>query len=321
MGKYIRFCDTALPWLLHLPSQPLMTLSPPLEKRFLKKPKILEASHEFEQLAKKLDEEKIYDYSAYTYLAKARCENLMGNVPSNEVQSLIMSGRQYIKELEHQVDGGKILNQDEIIASSINSYSHAIKILVDQKNFVTAGNVCLEIGDILMRFGKYSESWIYYLKAAEYLANIPYLFILSLQCMTSCKLKEYEYGNAFTVIDDLIEFCEDYIRDYDPGKISHINFLIKQCCITRILLLMIIQPSTKNSKQISILEDVYSSENAFSGHEMPETFSIIFKSFIAWDEKDLQSLNMSHNDLSNFLDLEQQTLADRIIDIGFHQNT
>lgn len=68
------------------------TITNKIKKRFLKKPNYAEASEQFGTLTRVLKQQECPQYAGFCCLAKARCENTVGNTIA-EAQSLSEAAR------------------------------------------------------------------------------------------------------------------------------------------------------------------------------------------------------------------------------------
>jgi hypothetical protein len=71
-------------------------ISGKLKKRFLRRPNVSEASDQFRQLGRRLEEAEEPQYAAFCHLATGRCEQTGGN-PAAEVEAVTAAARAFLK--------------------------------------------------------------------------------------------------------------------------------------------------------------------------------------------------------------------------------
>lgn len=284
-----------------------------LKKRFLRKPNVAEASEQFGQLAKELKQQDCLQYAGFCNLAMARCEQTLFNAPG-EAMALTEAARLFL-QAEQDIHCLQCPSFEEHLQASINCFSFAIKVYIELNQPVMAASLCLELGNALQEMNKIGEAVIYFQRAAELQYQVPIECLLSLGYVASCNLMTRDYDGALSVFTEMQLLAQDKgIHTNGSGTpIGAFLDVIVRCEISRVLLLMLLQPPPQKllPEHAQTLEK-YDWE-AFDSHShvnyLPEEVFLLLQSVVmACQEKDIESLKILQVELWPLVTPEQNHL-------------
>ncbi|XP_076459467.1 40-kDa huntingtin-associated protein-like [Babylonia areolata] len=288
-----------------------------LKKRFLKKPNVAEGSEQFASLAKTLKIQECPQYSGFCYLAQARCEHTLSN-GAGESQALTEAARSFL----HAEQADKELHCptfQEHLTASINCYSHAIRVHIENKQTALAAALCLELGNVLRGFNKHGEATAHYQRAAELMSQSPLDCLAALNLVAQCKLETKDYEGALVVLTEMAYLAQERGGSSTTGKpIGAYCDVLAQCEVTRVLLLMLLQPTPQRIRpeHAQTLEKYAweSSEDSITEVFLGEDLFLLLQSVVmACQSKDLDALRALQSDLWPLLLPEQNQLLHLVI--------
>ncbi|XP_069053220.1 40-kDa huntingtin-associated protein [Lepisosteus oculatus] len=289
-----------------------------LKKRFLRKPNVAEASEQFGQLAKELQQQDCLQYAAFCKLATARCEQTLFNAPG-EALALTEAGRLFLQS-EWETQALRAPGFQEHLQAAINCYSFAIKVYIEVNQPVMAASLCLELGSALKEMNKPAEAIVHFQRAAELQSQTPIESLLSLGQLASCKILTRDYDGALAVLTDM-QFLAQEGGLQVPGHNTPVGAfldIVARCEISRVLLLMLLEPPPQKllPEHAQTLER-YAWES-FDSHSqvtfLPENVFLLLQSVVmACQEKDIESLKSLQTELWPLLSPEQNHLLHLVL--------
>ncbi|PVD39529.1 hypothetical protein C0Q70_02163 [Pomacea canaliculata] len=288
-----------------------------LKKRFLKKPNVSEGSEQFSSLAKTLKVQECPQYAGFCYLAQARCEHTLSNA-AGEAQALTEAARSFLAAERADVDLRCPTFQEHLTAS-INCYSHAIRVHIENKQTALAAALCLEVGNVLRSFNRQGEATSHYQRAAELQSQSPLDCLAALKNVAQCKLDTKDYEGALAVLTEMAYLAQERGGSSTTGKpIGAYCDVLSQCEVTRVLLLMLLQPTPQRIRpeHAQTLEKYAweSPDDNFTELYLGEDLFLLLQSVVmACQSKDLESLRALQLDLWPLLRPEQNQLLHLVI--------
>lgn len=292
-------------------------ISNKLKKRLLKRPNVSEGSEQYGALAKSLKQQECPQYSAFCSLAQARCEHTLMN-PAGEAQALTEAAREFINAELDNVNL-KCPSFQEHLTAAINCYSHAIRVHIENKNVSLAAALSLELGNALQRLNKPGEAMSHFQRAAELQSQSPLDCLVSLGYVASCKIETKDYDGALGVFTEMAYLAQERGGSSITGKpIGAYSDILARCEITRVLLLMLLQPTPQRIRpeHAQTLEKYAweSSDDNTSARFLDEDMFLMLQSVVmACQSKDLESLRTIQVELWPLFSHEQNQLLHLVI--------
>ncbi|XP_005100168.1 40-kDa huntingtin-associated protein [Aplysia californica] len=287
-----------------------------LKRRFLKKPNVAEGSEQFASLSKQLRNQECPQYAGFCCLAQARCENSLAN-PSGEAQALLDAARAFL-EAELSDRELRVPGFQEDLTASINCYSHAIRVHIENKQIALAASLCLEVGNVLRKVSKPGEAIVHFQRAAELQSQSALDCLDALNMVAKCKMESRDYEGALAVLTEMAYLAHERGGSSSTGQpIGAYCDVLAKCEITRVLLLLLLQPTPQRIRpeHAQTLEK-YTWESCDSITEMylGEDLYLLLQSVVmACQSHDLDSLRALQKDLWPLLDCEQNQLLHCVI--------
>lgn len=293
------------------------TISHKLKKRFLRKPNVAEASEQFGLLAKELQQQECPHYAAFCCLAVARCEHTLGNAVG-ETQALVDGARSFL-EAEQQNHQLNCPSFDEHLNAAISCYNHAVKVHLEEKQPSLAASLCMELGQTLRCLGKIKEATVHFQKAADLLSHCVADYLNVLDLVASCKIQLGDYDGALNVLTEMSVVAEEQgVSPTDNRVFGVFASLLAKIEVTRVLLLLLLQPSPQKlkSEHAETLEK-YTWEvdevNNSAGYLCEDLFLLLQSLVMACQSSDLETLKLLQKDLWPLLSAEQNTLLHEVL--------
>ncbi|CAG5124356.1 unnamed protein product [Candidula unifasciata] len=287
-----------------------------LKKRFLKKPNVAEGSEEFASLAKSLKNQECPQYAGFCCLAQARCEHTLSN-PAGEAQALIDAARAFL-EAELMDRELVVPGFQEHLTASINCYSHAIRVHIENKQIALAASVCLEVGNVLRKVNKPGEAIAHFQRAAELQSQSALDCLDALNLVAKCKMDTKDYEGALAVLTEMAYLAHERGGSSTTGRpIGAYCDILARCEVTRLLLLLLLQPTPQRIRpeHAQTLEK-YTWESCDSLTEMylgEDLYLLLQSVVLACQSHDLVSLKALQKELWPLLNCEQNQLLHFVI--------
>ncbi|CAB3371437.1 Hypothetical predicted protein [Cloeon dipterum] len=279
-----------------------------LKKRFLRKPNVAEASELYGALVTQLENENQLDYAGFCCLSVAKCEQSLAHLPG-ETAALIRASRLFL-QAEKNIYKLGCPSFEENLQAAIGCYGKAATLLVEQRQPSLAAGLCLELGDALSQLGHTLEATTQYQRAAELQAGSPADQAHALGLEASCKIKLGDYDGALHIFSDMAALAET------GGSYGVLCDIRHRCEVTRVLLLMILQPTPqKLTPELGTLLEKYAwaENNSQSGILSEELFLLLQSMVMACQSKDVDALHLLESDLQELLSPEQMDLMHVLI--------
>lgn len=316
------------------PWQEYKAISSKLKKRFLRKPNVAEATREFNNLSVRMKEEECTQYAGLCKLAAARCEHQVNNF-SAECAYLKEAARLFM-ECEIEKKNYNFPSFGDSLNSSIHCYGHAIKCFAEQKCFIQAGHVCLELGKKLLDLDRPYEAVEYFDKAIKFYKNQPFETIKAYYFSIWCRIFNDEFRSALDLLQKVHLFIHDrYAQDQNNriGLAPNSNFCaylrnyLEDVETTRILIIFYIAPDnsqTLNEEELKLKRKYLGDETDILVGEMPTKFDesnldseqfLALQSFLmALKFRDFNAADLHLTILKNYLTVFAFDLADNLFD-------
>jgi len=288
-------------------------ISNKLKKRFLRRPNVADASENFRQLGKRMEDNDEPQYAGFCYLATGRCEKTVGNSCA-EIESTTLAARCFLRaELTHQKL--KTPSFEEHLSASIASYKQAAKLAEEMGRLSAAAALYIEIGDELLKLERPAECLYYYDLALKREGTSICNTIHILHKICDCHLALGDHHNALKEFTKLFDFCQEN----DPYQ--HYHNLLGNIEIFRVFLLLIIKPSKQStSPQLIQVLDKYKwegmsdcKEDATCPYVDANTFILLQSIVQSVQLKEADSLLYLQDEISPKLDKQQKHLLSIIV--------
>lgn len=283
-----------------------------LKKRFLKKPNISECSHQFALLSKKLTSDGCFNYSAFCQLAQARCEHSLENWIS-EVSSLIEAARLFLTN-EKSIRDINCPSFLENLNSSINCYSHAIRVYLENSEFQLAAYLCIEVSEILKEFNMNEESIQHYQRATELLQQNPMECLTAMNLLAIAKFKIKDFDGALNTYTEMYQLANESCFYQNAHQLNGFyKDILRNCEISQLLLLLYLKPTPTNvSVKHSRLLEKFSweaNEDDILNCYMEEDLLLLLQSLImAIQSQEKEIIQQLKPDIDRYLNKEQRDI-------------
>ncbi|XP_033325388.1 40-kDa huntingtin-associated protein isoform X3 [Megalopta genalis] len=140
--------------------------------------------------------------------------------------------------------------------------------------------------------------------------------VKAISTLVSYHIKQGDYVSALQIINELVEFIEIYINTGAKGNYS---VILHRCEVTRVLLLLILQPSPQRlaPSLAQVLEKyAWIEESSNVDFNMSEDELLLLQSLVlASQSHDYQALLELEGELWPYLDAEQRELLHKLIQV------
>jgi len=282
-------------------------ISNKLKKRFLRRPNVSEASDHFRQLGKRLDDTEEPQYAAFCHLATGRCEQTIGNTPG-EIEAITTAARSFLRA-EMEVQSLKNPSFEFHLTAAVSSFSQAAKLQEEAGRSQLAAGLYWELADALWQLKRPIEALPYYQKAANLLEGHILDVIQAKLKIASCYIATPDYHNALLILSEVANFASEH----DPCNLY--GDIQENVEILRVLLLLIIEPSSHNTSPhlLSVLDryksDDESSEDLCQVPYLSKEIYILIQSIVmAIEISDAEALLFLEDELAPRLTDQQRSL-------------
>ncbi|XP_001598992.1 40-kDa huntingtin-associated protein [Nasonia vitripennis] len=279
-------------------------ISNKLKKRFLRKPNVSEASEQFEALAVSFEQKELDQYAGWCWLAAARCQATLENQIS-EINLLARAGCQFIIANKKNKDIGCLSINKEDLQAAINALNHALTRCNNQQGFeVLSSGLAMKLS---MNLGANSEGIEYIRKAAHSNPSVQAINIL-----VSYYIKQGDYVSALQVLTELVEMIENHLGS---RAISNYKNVLHKCEISRVLLLLILQPTPQRlaPSLVQLLEKYAWAEDSPVPNMMEDEMLLLQSLVLACQSHDYEALLALESELWPFFDSEQKELLQSLV--------
>lgn len=290
------------------------TITNKIKKRFLKKPNYAEASEQFGTLTRVLKQQECPQYAGFCCLAKARCENTVGNTIA-EAQSLSEAARLFFETEKVNVDV-KCAALEEHITEAIHCYNQAVKAHQKEGNTALAALVSLELARNLLDIGKIEGAHQYFFRAAEIQKTYSVVdYVCSLQNAATCKLYMNDYSSALQHLFEISLALESLISTDKECLTYSISQILQNVEITSVFALLLMKSSPMDMKEehLKVMER-YTWENSDNNAILPEDLFFSIQSVVmAAQARDGEILKDLENELYPSLEQIQCDMLHKIV--------
>jgi len=250
------------------------SISSKLKKRFLRRPNVSEASDQFRQLGRRLEEAEEPQYAAFCHLATGRCEQTIGNSPG-EIEATVAAARSFLRaELEVQQLGNPSFEEHLTAASSC--YLQAARLQQEAGRLQLAAGLLLELAEALAALQRPAEALPVFQQAATLLEGHALDFLKARLRVADCYIDTPDHHNALLVLTEVANFA----TEHDPSNLY--TAILERVEVLRVLLLLIIQPSQHNTSPqlLEVLERYRSEEEASPCPHLPRATALLLQSAV-----------------------------------------
>lgn len=255
-------------------------ISNKLKKRFLgRRPNVSEASEQFRQLGKRLEDSEEPQYAAFCHLATGRCEQTIGNSPG-EIEAITAGARSFLKS-EMDVYNLRSHSFEFQLTAAVSCYIQAAKLQEEQGRAQMAGGLYMELAEAFWRMKRPIEALPHYQRAASLFGSDIVCVISAKLKVASCYIATPDYHNALLVLSEVASLTseQEHLHLFDDVQ--------RDVEILRVLLLLIIEPSTHNTDPslLSVLEKYRVLDEGFDPetricHHLSVELSLLLQSLV-----------------------------------------
>lgn len=287
-------------------------ISNKLKKRFLRKPNVAEASEQFNALATECEQKELWQYAGLCSLAAAICQDTLENT-SSKINFLIKAGRAFLAAAKKDADIGCPSIGQENTQAAVRYFAHALTLCNSQPGFNTmSAGLAVELA---LALGP-SSAGIQQLRKAIKIFATP----KAINTLVSYHISQGDYVTALQVLNEFVEFIETYVA---AGARGNYNAILHRCEVTRVLLLLILQPSPQRlaPSLAQVLEKyAWIEENTNNSLNMSEDELLLMQSLVlACQSHDHQALLELEGELWACFDAEQKELLHKLIQVSTTQ--
>ncbi|EZA61217.1 Factor VIII intron 22 protein [Ooceraea biroi] len=280
-------------------------ISNKLKKRFLRKPNVAEACDQFSALANECEQRELWQYAGLCWLAAARCQGTLENGTS-EINLLVKAGRQFLTAEKKDNDIRCPSIGQENIQAAVSCFGHSTIRCSNQSGFnaISAG---LSV-ELALALGP-SPAGIQQLRKA--IDTFP--TSKAIDTLVSFHISQGDYVAALQILSEFVEFVEAYVA---AGARGNYNAILHRCEVTRVLLLLILQPSPQRltPSLAQVLEKYAWAEENVNNANMSEDELLLLQSLVlACQSHDHQAVLELENELYPYLNAEQKELLHKLI--------
>ncbi|XP_066921061.1 40-kDa huntingtin-associated protein-like [Clytia hemisphaerica] len=286
-----------------------------IKKRFLKKPNFNEASEQFATLTRVLKHQECAQYAGFCCLAKARCENTLGNCVA-EAEALLEAARLFFQAEKVNIDA-KCAALDEHLPEAIHCYNQAVKGYSKEGRHAQASIVALELAQNLLSIGRADEAHNHFVRAAEMQRKTSIMDSLcTLRKAAYCQFYLNNLPGALTHLSEVMEMISSMVAQ-DANSLTYTLQSIRQSVeITFVFIMLLLKSSPMElSNEHSKVMETYTWENEEENNRvLPEDLFLLIQSVVmATNAKDVDTLTYLQVELYPQLDTVQCELFQKII--------
>lgn len=252
-------------------------------------------------MAIECEQKELWQYAGLCLLAAARCQETLENTFS-ELNFLIKAGREFLMADKKDKNIGCSSIGQENIQAAVNCFGQALTHCYNQPGFNTmSAGLALELA---LALGPTPAGIQQLCKAIDIFPTIK-----AINTLASYYIKQGDYVSALQILNDFVEFVESYIN---AGAKGNYNIILHRCEITRVLLLLILQPSPQRlaPSLAQVLEKyAWVEETTDNDFNMNEDELLLLQSLVlSCQSHDYQALLELESELWPYLNIEQKEL-------------
>ncbi|XP_018326483.1 factor VIII intron 22 protein isoform X2 [Agrilus planipennis] len=280
------------------------SISSRLKRRFLRKPNVADASNSFSSLAQQCEHLELQPYAGLCWIAAARCEGSLGNVPG-ELSHLVRSARNFLSAELKNSKLGCPSSSNENLQAAISSYAHTNSKYPESSLLGVGLN--LEIVQSLNELNFTDSKDIYLQNALELSQNC-------LDSRTLCLLLTAE-NCAEKEISNLLE---------NSPRNGYRKDILLKCEINRIIILLILRPTPNKlaADSAKLLEKYIWADKIgenLKNYGMSEDLFLLLQSLVLTCQS-LETNNLVYleGDLWKYFDKFQKELLRTLVQVYCH---
>eukprot|EP00041_Stephanoeca_diplocostata_P025631 m.676119 g.676119 ORF g.676119 m.676119 type:complete len:361 (-) comp22788_c1_seq93:3103-4185(-) len=178
------------------------TISSKLKKRFLRKPNVIDAIDQYQQLNKFLQSEGVHQHAAFVMLAAARCHEALNN-PTGEAEKVVRAAQLFM-EAEMESKQLDFSGFEENLVEAVDCYELAIRIYCKINRTSLAATLHAEVANALVLFGRLEEAASHHENAAALLEGSPAPAIAAYENAMECKIRLQDYSGALELLERIL---------------------------------------------------------------------------------------------------------------------
>mmetsp|Transcript_24516 Transcript_24516/g.73464 ORF Transcript_24516/g.73464 Transcript_24516/m.73464 type:complete len:226 (+) Transcript_24516:64-741(+) len=191
-------------------------ISAKLKKRFLRKNTVVDAVDQYQQLAKRLEQDGVHQYAAFVTLAAARCDEALNN-PTGETEKVVRAAHLFM-DSEMEAANLDYASFEENLMEAVDCYELAIDIYCKIHRTAFAATLRSEVANALVVFGKLEEAAEQYGAAALLLDGSPLPAIAATESAEECKIRLLDYAGALDCLGSVLDVVKGMRAAERGGK-------------------------------------------------------------------------------------------------------
>ncbi|XP_003802783.1 factor VIII intron 22 protein [Otolemur garnettii] len=329
-----------------------------LKKRFLRKPNVAEAGEQFGQLGRELRAQECLPYAAWCQLAVARCQQALFHGPG-EALALTEAARLFLQQ-ERDARQRLVCPAayGEPLQAAASALGAAVRLHLELGQPAAAAALCLELATALRDLGQPAAAAGHFQRASQ--LQLPQLPLAALQALgeaASCQLLARDYNGALAVFTHMQRLAREHgshpvqlppppspprgpqpalcatqtvpavqlppnagSAAPSPAALGAFSDLVVRCEVSRVLLLLLLQPPPAKllPEHAQTLEkyswEAFDSHGQESGGQLPEELFLLLQSLVmATQEKDTEAIKALQVDMWPLLTPEQNHLLHLVL--------
>lgn len=284
-----------------------------IRKRFLKKPNFNEASEQFATLTRVLKHQNCPQYAGFCCLAKARCENTLGNGVA-ESEALLEAARLFFQAEKESIDM-KCVALEEHLTEAIHCYNQAVKGYMKEGNIGLASMVALEIANNLLSIGRLDEAHNHFVRASEIQRQISILdCFCTLRKAAYCKVNMNNLPGAISHLTEIMRMIDSMVNKDKECFTFSLQSIRQSVEISVVFIMLLKSTPMELTKEHSKIMEPYTWENEETNRVLPEELFLLIQSVVmATQARDVDTLTYLQVELYVHLDAVQCDLLQKIV--------
>ncbi|KJE94217.1 hypothetical protein, variant [Capsaspora owczarzaki ATCC 30864] len=250
----------------------------------MRKPNLTEAASSFNELFASMKRDGNNQYAAFCLLAVARCEQAMSNT-AEEAEKTVEAAQLFLQaEMENHTLN--YAGYEEHLHEATQCYLQAIDLYVQLNRPLFAASLFVELAAAMKLFKRVDDAAMYCEKAARFQLLSPLAALSSLEEAVACKIMKKDYDGAILTLNEIINFALERFGIPMPNGETHCApgaalDVISRAEVTRLLLLLLLQPSPHASKpDHAVVLEKFAADESTASQYMPEELRLLLQSLV-----------------------------------------
>ena len=242
-------------------------------------------------------------------MLSGRCEQTIGNNPG-EIEAITAAARSFLKS-ELEVSSLLLPSLEFQLAAAASCYSQAARLQEEAGRPQLAAGLHTELAEAMTRMRRPLEALPHHQRAAALSADTDILMFISAKlAVAACHITSADYHNALLALTEVANF----VAEHDPLHLF--EDVQEDVEILRVLLLLIIEPSSHNTdphllsvlEKYRVLDDSFEVEAKVSPHISVEVSILLQSLVLSCDSLDTSSVLYIEDELVPLLTDQQRSL-------------